>query len=597
MQFSDNLTKVYKSHTFKSGYMYQHIFFGSTQPPYARGEYHWDGRYTSMVNATDNSTSRAHFLLAQIPSLVPGGVDYLGGMHDLRVSPFGDVDAFKTYHGAYVQDSWRVTSKLTVNYGLRWDWFSREQEREGEQANLVPGPPGAQYLIPAEQRNVPLSPSFVSNLAKDGIELVYTDEFGSGLGKMPKNNFAPRFDVAYQFNDKNVLRAGYGLFYGAFENRGGNPSLGYNYPFQFTLIYLSPNDVAPNRLPDGSLVGLDARERHPARSARRQRQRALAARGRVRLQDAALPQLQRDAADRAAGPARGRSRLRGHARDATSRRSSTEQRHEAAAAGHDPGPARDVPRLRRGAHRSCARSASARTTRCSSSSSAATTRACSSSSATRCSDAKTNAGDSLSGGGVGGLRAPDVVGWDLANDIGAVGLPHQARPGLERQLRPPRQGADLRRLAHQLGDVVLQRPGADDQLHAGDRLGHRLLRAASSATRTPAATTCRSSTTRRRSPTRPRSRRSGRPTSARSAASAARSLARRCARSTSAWRVQFRLWGQTRAEFRVESFNLTNTPAFNLPGSLNFGDARNFASISSMRNTPRQIQLGAKFYW
>ena len=57
VQFSDNLTKMYKSHTFKGGYMSQGIFFGSTQPPYARGEYYWDGRYTSLVNATDNSTS------------------------------------------------------------------------------------------------------------------------------------------------------------------------------------------------------------------------------------------------------------------------------------------------------------------------------------------------------------------------------------------------------------------------------------------------------------------------------------------------------------------------------------------------------------
>jgi hypothetical protein len=55
------------------------------------------------------------------------------------------------------------------------------------------------------------------------------------------------------------VRSGYGLYYGAFENRGGNPSLGYNYPFQFTLVYQSPNDTTPNRLPDGSLVGLDAR--------------------------------------------------------------------------------------------------------------------------------------------------------------------------------------------------------------------------------------------------------------------------------------------------------------------------------------------------
>ncbi|MEP6893672.1 MAG: carboxypeptidase regulatory-like domain-containing protein, partial [Gaiellaceae bacterium] len=259
-QFSDNLTKVYKSHAFKGGYMFQSIFFGSTQPPYARGEYNFNGGYTSLVNVPDNTTARAQMLLKQIPSLVPGGVDFLGGLNVLRASPFGAVDAFKTYHGAYVQDSWHATSKLSVNYGLRWDYFSREQERDSEQANMVIGSP-SQYLIPAAWKSKPLSPSFVSNLAKDGIQLVYTDEFGSGLGKMPKTNFAPRVDAAYQIAQKVVLRSGYGLFYGAFENRGGNPSLGYNYPFQFTLIYNAPNDTSPNRLPDGSLVGLDARAR------------------------------------------------------------------------------------------------------------------------------------------------------------------------------------------------------------------------------------------------------------------------------------------------------------------------------------------------
>src|SRR5437762_10289229 len=125
---------------------------------------------------------------------------------------------------------------------------------------MVPGPP-AQYLIPAEWQNKPLSPSFVSKIAKDNTTLVYPSQFGSGLGPMPKNNFAPRLDAAYEISPKMVLRSGYGLFYGAFENRGGNPSLGYNYPFQYTLVYQSPNDVAPNRLADGSLVGLDARDR------------------------------------------------------------------------------------------------------------------------------------------------------------------------------------------------------------------------------------------------------------------------------------------------------------------------------------------------
>ena len=58
-------------------------------------------------------------------------------------------------------------------------------------------------------------------------------------------------------------------------------------------------------------------------------------------------------------------------------------------------------------------------------------------------------------------------------------------------------------------------------------------------------------------------------------------------------------WGQKNFEFRVEIFNLTNTAAFNLPANavLNFNDPRNFASMTTMRNRPRQVQLGAKFYW
>ena len=60
---------------------------------------------------------------------------------------------------------------------------------------------------------------------------------------------------------------------------------------------------------------------------------------------------------------------------------------------------------------------------------------------------------------------------------------------------------------------------------------------------------------------------------------------------------QVRSPGQKQFEIRAEVFNLTNTPAFELPGSLNFADARNFASITTMRNKPRQFQLGAKLYW
>jgi hypothetical protein len=597
VQFSDNLTKVYGSHTFKGGYTYQHIFFGSTQPPYARGEYYWDGRYTSLVNATDNSTARAMFLLRQIPSIVPGGVDNLGGMNDLRVSPFGDVDAFKTYHGAYGQDSFRINSKLTVNYGVRWDWFSREQEKEGEQANLVPAANGvgAQYLIPAEHRDVPLSPSFVSNLAKDGIELVYTDEFGSGLGKMPKNNFAPRLDAAYQLTEKQVIRGGYGLFYGAFENRGGNPSLGYNYPFQFTLIYQSGNDTSPNLLPDGTLVGLDARSRVQL-DPLAVNANGLSLRG-VEF-DYKTPRYHNyNAMYQIELPGQhaveiGYVGTRGRNLETFVNLNNVTK---LLPPGTAPAPYVTYPDFGRG-------SPYVRTVGVSSYDSLQLKfqrryyKGLQFLVSYTLSDAKTNAGDSLSGGGVGGLRAPDVVGWDLKNDIGLSGFHTRHALVFSGNYDLPGRGAILGgwrfnwvgSIYSGQAQTISCTPATGSGTgcyalvtgdpYAGSHDVNNFYNAAAFSNPAPVATIGQTDF----SPLGgERSQVTGPPL---------RQLDAAVAR-------QFRMWGQSKAEFRVEAFNITNTPSFNLPGSLNFGDAKNFASITSMRNTPRQFQIGLKFYW
>jgi hypothetical protein len=255
LQLTDNLTKIYKSHTFKTGFMAQKIALPWTGPPWSRGRFNFDGFFTSIPNRQDLSTGRAQFLLQPIAATVPGGVDFVGGANQVQASPFGEIGSQRSYFGAYIQDGWRVSPKLTVNYGLRWDYFSLVGDDNWEQANFVPGAPGqAQYIIPERHRNIPLSQSFIDVLARDGINLVYSDEFGSGIGRPQKYNFAPRLDFAWQPYQKLVVRGGYGLFYGAFENRGGNPSLGYNYPFQYTLNYTRINDVTPVRYPDGSIA-------------------------------------------------------------------------------------------------------------------------------------------------------------------------------------------------------------------------------------------------------------------------------------------------------------------------------------------------------
>ena len=593
-QFSDNLTKLFKSHTFKGGYMYQHIFFGWTAPPYARGEYYWDGRYTSLVNQTDTSTARAHFLLSQVPSLVPGGVDSLGGMNDIRVSPFGNVDSFRTYHGAYGQDSWRVSSNLTVNYGLRWDYFSREEERQAEQANMVPGPP-AQYLIPSAWRTTPLSKSFVDNMAKDGIDVVYTDEFGSGLGKMPKTNFAPRLDAAYQLAEKYVLRTGYGLFYGGFENRGGNPSLAYNYPFQYTLIYQSPNDVAANRLGDGSLVGLDARNRivlDPASV----NANGLTLRGvefdyqtpryhsyNLTLQTEVLPNHSIELGYVAT---RGR-----HLETFTGMNNVT----MLLPPGTNPQSYVQWPDFARG-------SLLVRTVGVSAYDSLQTKferryhRGLQFLLSYTLGNATTNAGDSLSGGGVGGLRAPDVVGWDLANDVGLSGFHTKHAFVFSGNYDLPGRGPVLggwrtnwvftvySGQAQTINCTPATGSGTGcyalvvGDPYAGSHNVDQFYNPAAFANPNPVATIGQTDF----SPLGgQRSQVTGPPL---------RQLDLGIAK-------QIRISGQRQFEIRAEAFNLTNTPAFNLPGSLNFLDARNFASMTSMRNAPRQIQLGAKIHW
>jgi len=595
-QFSDNLTKLYKSHTFKGGYMYQHIFFGSTQPPYARGEYYIDGRYTSLINQLDTTTARAQFMLSQIPSLVPGGVDNLGGLTELRASPFGAVDAYKWYQGAYGQDSWRVSDKLTVNYGVRWDYFSRELERESEQANMVPGPP-AQYLIPTAWKSKALSQSFINNLQKDGIELVYTDAYGSGLGTMPKTNFAPRVDAAYQVTEKNVVRAGYGIFYGAFENRGGNPSLGYNYPFQFTLVYPAPNDTAPNRLPDGSLVSFDARERLALDSSI-VNANGLTLRGvefdyrtpyyhnyNVVFQTELLPE---HTVELGYVGTRGR-----HLEVFTGMNNVT----RLLPPGTNPQPYVTWPDFARG-------SLLDRTVGVSSYDSLQTkfqrryhgglqflvsyTLGIS----------KTNAGDSLAGGEVGGLRAPDVVGWDLKNDIGLSGFHTKHAFVASGNYDLPGSGALaggwrfdwVLSLYSGQAQTINCTPATGSGTgcyalvvgdpYAGSHNVDQFYNPAAFANPAPVTTIGQSDF----SPLGgKRSQVTGPPL---------RQLDLGVAK-------QFSIGGERRFEIRAEAFNVTNTAAFNLPGSssLNFLDARNFASITSMRNTPRQIQLGAKIHW
>ena len=243
LQITDDFTKVWRTHSFKAGIESQQVKFSTLQPAYSRGNFDFDGRFTDIPTKNNGGTGRAQFLLTPAAATVPNGVDFSGGADGVNASNVNKTYNYRTYLAFYFQDDWRVTPKLTVNLGLRYDYFSPIRETNGGQANFVQsGPPNGTptYLIPASGKDDrSLSTSFINLLAQDGIALQQTDQFGQGLVQTQKNNFAPRIGLAYQINPKLVVRGGFGFFYNSFENQGYGPNIGENYPFVFNFTYAS----------------------------------------------------------------------------------------------------------------------------------------------------------------------------------------------------------------------------------------------------------------------------------------------------------------------------------------------------------------------
>ena len=252
-QLTDDVTKIYGKHTFKLGFEWQHVKFSTLQPPWSHGEFDYNGAFTDIPTQNNSNTGRVDFLLTPTLALptVPGGVNYVGGSSNVYLSNISLTDNGKNYYGGYIQDDWKITSKLTLNLGLRYDFFGLVYVHHAAQANFVPsGPPRGEplYILPVGNAfSTQLSPSFVSLLAKDGIQLATNNQLGvgRGLGNSQYNNFAPRFGFAYQWTPKLVVRGGWGMFYNGFENRGFSPNLGENYPFQFNFNFFPANSVTP----------------------------------------------------------------------------------------------------------------------------------------------------------------------------------------------------------------------------------------------------------------------------------------------------------------------------------------------------------------
>lgn len=271
IQVTDDFTRTYGKHSFKIGFEFQNAKFQTLQPVASHGYFQYSGTYTDIPNQGATTGGLAQFLLPPIaaPASIagnqnPNGFSYSGGSQSVTASNINKTYDAKKYLALYFQDDWKMTSKLTLNLGVRWDYFGPINETNGGQANFVPtalpayGLGNPTFIVPASGKdNRTLSTNstcsgtgcygMVDLLAADGITLDVTNKYGQGLLQTQKTNFSPRLGLSYQISRKLVGRGGFGVFYNSFENQGYGPNIGENYPFVFNFGYgINANPADPH---------------------------------------------------------------------------------------------------------------------------------------------------------------------------------------------------------------------------------------------------------------------------------------------------------------------------------------------------------------
>jgi hypothetical protein len=209
-QWIDNFTKIVGSHTLQFGASYHYDQINE------RNYYGENGSFG--FNGQETGNDFADFLIGAPVNFIQASLQLL--------------DSRSNYVGAYAQDSWRATSNLTLNMGLRYEistpWYDTQNKLEaiipGVQSVLFPGAPKG-YLVPGDP----------------GVSRT--------LAPIRWNNFAPRLGFAYTPRaegwlehitggpGKSSIRGGYGIFYTNIQDSTGFVEVG---DAPFGLFYSSP---------------------------------------------------------------------------------------------------------------------------------------------------------------------------------------------------------------------------------------------------------------------------------------------------------------------------------------------------------------------
>jgi hypothetical protein len=200
--FGDTLTWVVRKHSFKMG---ADFVRNSAQDGFAKNRQNVRGLITY-------GGSGANAFVPFLLGLAPTSVSYVAAPR-----PF-PMDVYNWEQGYFFQDDWKVTPRLTVNLGVRYELITPFIDRNDLLVNFDPnfvdqstGLKG-RFIVPSD-KTLP----FLDTRIADTRPVVTAGQSGLDIGRSlvrtDKNNIAPRVGFALRLGDKSVVRAGYGLYY------------------------------------------------------------------------------------------------------------------------------------------------------------------------------------------------------------------------------------------------------------------------------------------------------------------------------------------------------------------------------------------------
>ena len=196
LQFADTLSMFKGNHSFKFGVDIRYQQTNGADSAGQQGLFAFNSNETALPTGAGRGISGnpfASFLLGAVDNANYNGLFVVPGLR-------------YRYKAFFVHDDWKVSRKLTLNIGLRWDLFSPREEHNGNMAGFDPtlANPGAGGL-----------PGAIRFLGAG------RDDSHRSFADTDYKDFGPRLGFAYQFMKNTVLRGGYGLSYGQGNAAGG----------------------------------------------------------------------------------------------------------------------------------------------------------------------------------------------------------------------------------------------------------------------------------------------------------------------------------------------------------------------------------------